>query len=947
MIKSGKKPFNLNSNSSPKRALAMSVVALIVSLATFLFPIPKHSGGGALAANDGATPSIGISSSGLINLSPVAGGVTDSNSATITTTTTNYTGYNLYLSSTDNKMTLIGGTSSDVIESITSSTAPTSDAFENRWGYKIDSAVSYNPIPITQDEIASSSTAVPSGEAKTLTLAARAGKTKAQGAYIGNLTVTAIANANKIYSITYNKNTSATVADMPTDTPQTTTTSTTVSLSSNTPARTNYLFQGWCTVSVADGETCTGTSHDPGDVITLDATTANAINLYAVWEKNIITFDKAFANAGKTKVSGTNYYALQDMTPVICSAIDLLQTGILIDTRDNNKTYTVAKLDDTNCWMTQNLTLGSSSLGSIKLTSEKSDVSSEFTLPTPTTTSFSTSNYNVVNYRNYTTNNSNYYNWYTATAGTGTKSTAAYTAATSSICPKGWRLPNGSAAANAAGEYAELLYAAGITSTLATSTTSVNYATGGKNKMTAAPYNIATTYGYFNTTGAAPTGTSYSSFWTNRTYSSANYAWSTYIGSSSATLNYGTRYKSQGLPIRCVAHRASIQPTITYNANGGTGSIANQTASSASEFAQSLTLSNGTGMTRTNYALVGWSTNPNATPTTAEYVPGQTISTNSNLNLYAIWYDISSLTSFDSAFASASKTKDTATNLYKMQDMNSTICGNTTNTEITTYTVSTQLVDARDGKIYWVSKLKDGNCWMTQNLDYDISSSTNTISNLDGTTGTWTSSSTYPPQATSSTLSSSTSYTGTYSWNPGDYYIANGGSGISTACTTWGANNCTTAVGYDLTSTSAKGNTNLHYHLGNYYQWNAATAGTGGTITSADANSSICPAGWRLPTSTSYTNNYSFGKLTNAYGITNSTNGTSDAKLLSSPLWFVRAGGVYDGDLSGQGSYGDVWSSRAYSNSNLAYYLVFNSSGVNPSNYNGRDLGFSVRCVAE
>ncbi|MBR0467297.1 hypothetical protein IJJ53_00050, partial [Candidatus Saccharibacteria bacterium] len=33
---------------------------------------------------------------------------------------------------------------------------------------------------------------------------------------------------------------------------------------------------------------------------------------------------------------------------------------------------------------------------------------------------------------------------------------------------------------------------------------------------------------------------------------------------------------------------------------------------------------------------------------------------------------------------------------------------------------SVQAIDIRDGKIYWVTKLKDGNIWMTQNLDFDI-----------------------------------------------------------------------------------------------------------------------------------------------------------------------------------------------------------------------------------
>ena len=37
---------------------------------------------------------------------------------------------------------------------------------------------------------------------------------------------------------------------------------------------------------------------------------------------------------------------------------------------------------------------------------------------------------------------------------------------------------------------------------------------------------------------------------------------------------------------------------------------------------------------------------------------------------------------------------------------------------------SVQAIDIRDGKQYWVTRLADGNIWMTQNLDFDISANT-------------------------------------------------------------------------------------------------------------------------------------------------------------------------------------------------------------------------------
>ena len=46
-----------------------------------------------------------------------------------------------------------------------------------------------------------------------------------------------------------------------------------------------------------------------------------------------------------------------------------------------------------------------------------------------------------------------------------------------------------------------------------------------------------------------------------------------------------------------------------------------------------------------------------------------------------------------------------------MQEMSQVVCYRAQEGE------EGRLEDIRDGKTYWVAKLKDGNCWMTQNLD--------------------------------------------------------------------------------------------------------------------------------------------------------------------------------------------------------------------------------------
>ena len=70
--------------------------------------------------------------------------------------------------------------------------------------------------------------------------------------------------------------------------------------------------------------------------------------------------------------------------------------------------------------------------------------------------------------------------------------------------------------------------------------------------------------------------------------------------------------------------------TVSYNMNGGNGSIGNQTKVQYSP----LTLSS-TRPTRSGYTFVGWNTNKNAT--TAQYQPGGRYTDNNGATLYAIW----------------------------------------------------------------------------------------------------------------------------------------------------------------------------------------------------------------------------------------------------------------------------------------------------------------------
>ncbi len=252
--------------------------------------------------------------------------------------------------------------------------------------------------------------------------------------------------------------------------------------------------------------------------------------------------------------------------------------------------------------------------------------------------------------------------------------------------------------------------------------------------------------------------------------------------------------------------------------------------------------------------------------------------------------------------------------LTYMQDMTSSICQDTkaangANTVTPGNEVEKRLIDARDGKEYWVSKLADQNCWMVQNLALDLTAGqklTNINTDLNSKTE-WlvptTTESAVPAKIANLSANNNAAFFTTRSWNLGEYILATpdkaySPQGVTTTglCT---ASNSTDGVGiYDSVVTGqtltrckdfqlvtdwqptfvAKAGTwnganlsyvtanastktyDAHYLIGNLYQFNAATAGSGGrevvsaasSVTDAktllEAQDSVCPRGWQLPT---------------------------------------------------------------------------------------------------
>lgn len=286
----------------------------------------------------------------------------------------------------------------------------------------------------------------------------------------------------------------------------------------------------------------------------------------------------------------------------------------------------------------------------------------------------------------------------------------------------------------------------------------------------------------------------------------------------------------------------------------------------------------------------------------------------------------------------------TFSGIKNLQDMTTRIC-NTETTPLSSATQATldssndpnfvpeaELRDTRDNKTYIVRKLADGKCWITQNLDLDLNAGvTLTSQNTDLNSKTsWTpNNSTHTSTGIAWTIDPSGNQA--HSYDPGNIYYTG------------------TSSPQPSSSSGPK-----YAHAGNYYNWYAATAGSGtySMLTPGqEAEDSICPKGWKLPYGNNQTS-YSIAGgdyriLTNTYDITKWKNtANTDSGLLTFPLHFVRNGYYYysNGQVNSQGTNGYIWSSSVYSHDH-AHSLYFYSGHVSPQTSHHKGYGFPVRCI--
>lgn len=289
----------------------------------------------------------------------------------------------------------------------------------------------------------------------------------------------------------------------------------------------------------------------------------NVVNFIAIANPVPTTINKAYADAGKTLYHG--YYKIQDMSPAICSAVQVDSEMKVVDVRDD-EIYLIGRLSDGNCWLLDNLRLDPTTTtltafdtnapqsaidlyqnggttsepgwSGAKVTNTSSNFDSyttpqintggtndegdSYTKNTIASTIFGNGSGEIGIYYNFCAATANTY-CYAAGSGTGN--------ANYDICPTGWRLPKGD-----------------------TSSQSYDYLfhTGYESNVTRFQNALSTPISGYFYNNSATNQSIRGIFWTNTAidnyYISAMYVYSSNVDPQ----NYG--YNGSGYSIRCVAY---------------------------------------------------------------------------------------------------------------------------------------------------------------------------------------------------------------------------------------------------------------------------------------------------------------------------------------------------------------------------------------------------------
>ena len=546
----------------------------------------------------------------------------------------------------------------------------------------------------------------------------------------------------------------------------------------------------------------------------------------------------------------------------------------------------------------------------------------------------------------------NYYVWAAAMANTNEFTSSASESEDTSICPLGWHLPSSNGTAK---EFGILSQGYGGTGG--------NQSTAGvgnvlSNRFRAFPNNFLYS-GYY--TGSADQRGTTGRYWSRTAYSRY---YSFYLNLGSANLLPSqSDYKTTGLSVRCILDN---DYTIQYNGNNATGGsmVSDGVELKYTDVYEGDTIDlHPSNYYKTGYGFVGWSTDADAwahftdndnTNDPIIYGPMETITAPAHsghiMTLYAVWVPAEEDGNNDPVY---------------LQDFDSTLCSNLTSTtfDSTTGAITANknsivaLTDKRDGNVYAVARLADGNCWMTENLrleaggtvgnnQYDSSVTNESLAQgyggvfvgLDSSEDSTFNNYTTP---TPNNIYSTTNITGNYR----DYRFPR-----------YNNDSADTSLSASYNSNGSGNNNSPHYSwysYGNYYNWSAVMANTdhysvaSGTSGSESAGTSICPANWTLPTGGTTTKD--FGNLSQQYGGTgdrqsSDAGGVMSRRFRAFPNNFIYSAFYYHTLAQNRGSRGYYWSRSAYDDYS-AHYLTLMSLDIEPSGYLDKYLGASVRCL--
>ena len=287
---------------------------------------------------------------------------------------------------------------------------------------------------------------------------------------------------------------------------------------------------------------------------------------------------------------------------------------------------------------------------------------------------------------------------------------------------------------------------------------------------------------------------------------------------------------------------------------------------------------------------------------------------------------------------------------FAMQDIDLLVDGEKICDRATVIGSEAHVIDLRDHKSYWITKLTDGKCWMTQNLDFNLDSTQTLTPDDTDIPANW--------QPTRSTLTmANVSATGTipswsheryipYSFDPGDWYATsvwyNGSDENICPQTDY---NCSFLRGdengkFARTPFPENGE---HGHIGNYY--NAAAAGARTDV--LETRQSICPKGWQMPEDHNG-DQTDWAILAGSYDLFGYNIMKDDSAMINAPLYFVRGGQISHNNLNRLGYRGEYMSDPSMAG-RFVPTIDFTYSGIKSaaSGYQETGWGYTVRCRAK